>query len=410
MQDTEISEREESAVSPYDRPVEAVLVENDEDEDEHLGWSEDYDISVSPNDFNVSTLCNFLDKRVIVIPDFQRDFVWDKRKASRFIESVTVGLPVPELFLYQVERNKWWVVDGQQRLMSIYYFRRGRFPQPGATVNISRLLRGGNEFSDEVWADNKSFSNFALDLSLRVPGGNEPGKLHGMSYKDIQDSIEIKPLRAIVIRQHKPDGDNAAFEIFDRLNTGGAKLSAHQIRVCVYQSPFLRMVDDLNFIDGWRALYGKHPEKNQRDAQTILRAFAMLSEEEKKEKKEKYESSMLRFLNNFCRKMQDLPESDEHIAFLRELFKGFLRTCEGSENMFRREKGNFLFSLFDTVFVAALGNCFIERRMPQGKINAENVSQLAQNSDFAATIQRNTTSVANVQRRLALARKIISPL
>ena len=288
MQDTEMMEGVGSAdVAAYDRPAEAVLVENEGDEDEHLGWSEDYDISVSPNDFNVSTLCNFLDKRVIIIPDFQRDFVWDKRKASRFIESVTVGLPVPELFLYQVERNKWWVVDGQQRLMSIYYFRRGRFPRAGATVNISRLLREGNGFSDEVWADNKNFSNFALDLSLRVPGGNEPGKLHGMSYKDIQDSIEIKPLRAIVIRQHKPDGDNAAFEIFDRLNTGGVKLSAHQIRVCVYQSPFLRMVDDLNFIDGWRALYGKPPEKNQRDAQIILRAFAMLSEEEKKKKKGK---------------------------------------------------------------------------------------------------------------------------
>ena len=119
---------------------------------------------------------------------------------------------------------------------------------------------------------------------------------------------------------------------------------------------------------------------------------------------------MLRFLNNFCRKMRDLPENDEHIAFLRELFKGFLCACEGSENMFRREKGNFLFSLFDTVFVAALSNCFLERRMPKGKLSAENVAQLAKNSDFAATVRQSTTSVANVRQRLALACKIISPL
>ena len=401
MQDTEVMEREGiAAVSPYERPAEAVFVEDGEEE-EHLGWSEAYDVTVSPNDFNVSTLCNFLDKGVIAIPDFQRDFVWDKRKASRFIESVTIGLPVPELFFYQAERNKWWVVDGQQRLMSVYYFQKGRFPRPGVSVQLSRHIRAEGGFPDEMLADSKLFSNFALNLT--APDGIEPDGLHGKSYGDIQATIELRPLRAIVIRQHKPDGDNAAFEIFDRLNTGGVKLSAQQIRACVYQSPFMRMVDDLNFLGGWRELLGVPPDKNQRDTQMILRAFAMLSDGGN------YASRMLLFLNKFSRKMRAAPADDEQIAFLRGLFDGFLLACKGAEEAFR-PNGKFQISIFEAVFVASMSDCFRQRRMPSGKLDVESINRMVRNADFDATTKKNSTSAANVKRRLEIARENIRPL
>ena len=74
-----------------------------------------YDISVIPNDFNITTV-------------FQRNYIWDKKRASRFIESLILGLPVPQIFLYQKERNKFLVIDGQQRLLSIYYYIKQRFP------------------------------------------------------------------------------------------------------------------------------------------------------------------------------------------------------------------------------------------------------------------------------------------
>ena len=180
---------------------------------------------------------------MIVIPNFQREFVWDKRKASRFIESLAVGLPVPELFLYQIERNKLWVVDGQQRLMTIYFFRKGRFPRPKEVVAVGRRMRDGDMLPEETWADNSKFSRFSLDL--RSPNGGA-GDLNGQSYDDLAGRLELKPLRTIVIRQFSPDGFNAAYEIFDRLNTGGVKLSPQQIRMCLFRSPFLEMVDELN--------------------------------------------------------------------------------------------------------------------------------------------------------------------
>lgn len=64
-----------------------------------------YDISVIPNDFNVMTINNLMETGIIKMPAFQRNYVWDRKRASRFIESLILGLPVPQIFLYQKERN-----------------------------------------------------------------------------------------------------------------------------------------------------------------------------------------------------------------------------------------------------------------------------------------------------------------
>jgi len=91
---------------------------------------EEYDITATPNDFNVITLYNFIESGAIRIPGFQRNFVWDIGRASKLIESLILGLPVPQIFLYEQSRNLFLVIDGQQRLMSIYYFIKQRFPSP----------------------------------------------------------------------------------------------------------------------------------------------------------------------------------------------------------------------------------------------------------------------------------------
>ena len=81
-----------------------------------------YDISIIPNDFNVLTINSLIESNIISMPAFQRNYVWDKKRASRFIESLILGLPVPQIFLYQLERNRYSIIDGQQRLLTIYFF------------------------------------------------------------------------------------------------------------------------------------------------------------------------------------------------------------------------------------------------------------------------------------------------
>src|ERR671918_637764 len=97
---------------------------------------DEYDLTSTPNDFNVGTIFNFIESGSVKIPAFQRNYVWDVSRASKLIESLLLGLPVPQVFLYEEARNKFLVIDGQQRLMSIYYFMKGRFPRRDKRVEL----------------------------------------------------------------------------------------------------------------------------------------------------------------------------------------------------------------------------------------------------------------------------------
>src|SRR6266436_9534638 len=73
-----------------------------------------YDLTATPNDFNILTIFSFIQSGAVKIPGFQRNFVWDQRRASKLVESLIIGLPVPQVFLYEESRNKFLVIDGQQ--------------------------------------------------------------------------------------------------------------------------------------------------------------------------------------------------------------------------------------------------------------------------------------------------------
>ena len=81
-----------------------------------------YEVDCLPNDYNITTLISLIERGYMKIPSFQRNYVWKKEMASKFIESIIIGLPIPQLFLFEKERNNFLVIDGQQRLVTIYVF------------------------------------------------------------------------------------------------------------------------------------------------------------------------------------------------------------------------------------------------------------------------------------------------
>lgn len=92
----------------------------EEKEEMDTGVTE-YDITSTPNDFNISTIFSLVDNGVIKLPPFQRNYVWDEKRASKLIESIILGLPIPQVFLYEQGKNSFYIIDGQQRLLSIYF-------------------------------------------------------------------------------------------------------------------------------------------------------------------------------------------------------------------------------------------------------------------------------------------------
>ena len=82
--------------------------ENDDASDENNISPSIYDIITIPNDFNTKTIVDFIESDSFVIPDFQRNYVWSITHASKFIESVIMGLPIPQIFLYEKNKTNFW--------------------------------------------------------------------------------------------------------------------------------------------------------------------------------------------------------------------------------------------------------------------------------------------------------------
>ncbi len=375
----------------------------DEEEQEDSYPIDQYDLVSSPNDFNTKTLVDFIESGVVNIPGFQRNYVWDIKRASRLIESMIVGLPVPQIFLYEYENNKHLVIDGQQRLMSIYYFVKGRFPRREKLAEIRSIAPGKSAVPETVLSDDGYFRQFRLNLPESVPG--QPNRFNRRSYEELDDELrnrlDLRTIRHIIVRQIAPRGDEAMYEIFNRLNSGGVNLTPQEIRRCAFDSKFYEMLYETNAREDWRNVVGtKVPDINMRDVEILLRGFAMLMSADE------YRPSMIKFLNSFSQQAKSFD--DEQVAKLERLLHSFLASCQGLPNTaFHSVQGRFSPMIFESVFVSVCTEAYKTNQIVDGKIDVKSLSELKEDLDFQSAIQRQTTGTQNVMKRLSRARDIL---
>jgi uncharacterized protein with ParB-like and HNH nuclease domain len=363
----------------------------------------EYDITASPNDFNTLTLFSFIESGVVKIPGFQRNFVWDIKRASKLIESMIIGLPVPQIFLYEEDRNRFLVIDGQQRLMSLYYFIKQRFPRKEKRIELRRIFDAHGNIPDGVLQDDDYFSKFSLQLPEQLP--KHPNRLSKLNYSTLGDyktTFDLRTIRNIIIKQTSPpDDDSSIYEIFNRLNSGGMNLKPQEIRTSLYHSPFYDLLYKLNADAQWRKLLGiSELDIHMKDVEVLLRGFAMLIEE-------KYSPSMVKFLNNFSRKSKKVL--DDQNNYLAQIFHAFLKSCQGlGDRPFHGRKTNkFNISLFEAVFAAQCGPAFKRRDANVDTIDAIQFEALKDDPNFAKASLEKTTSTANVETRLRLAKEFL---
>lgn len=357
----------------------------------------EYDITATPNDFNLSTLISYMDAGALVIPGFQRNYVWDIKRASMLIESLIRGLPVPQLFLYEAERNKFLVIDGQQRLMSIYYFFKQRFPRQNSRPHLRAVFQKYGHIPRETLDDDDHFSNFRLHLPVNVPG--KSNKFHGADYDSLGESqmqFNLRPLRNIVIRQNSPsDEDSAMYEIFNRLNSGGVNLRPQEIRLCLYHSDFYDMLERINTEPVWRRfLRNDEPDLHMKDIEVLLRVFAMLVDSER------YAPSLVKFLNRFSNDAKS--NTAEENQYLELLFKSFLSAADhlSDDTFINKRNGRINIALIESVFFAACKDSFEKGEPVKQALDAERIRELETDAEFVDAASVSTTTRNNVNIRL----------
>lgn len=369
--------------------------ELEENQREESPYSE-FDILAAPNDWNSLTLVNYMERGAIRIPRFQRNFVWDTRKASRLIESLLVGLPVPQIFLYEQSRNRFLVIDGQQRLLSIYFFYKGRFPKAGVRGTLGELLKSDEGLNASALANDDIFQSFKL--SLPTPEGTPPNRFHGLKYDQLgefQSSLDLRTIRNVVVKQVTPAGHESMFEIFNRLNTGGVNLNPQEIRTSLYRSHLIDLALELNREQPWRELIGSQSlDGRMADVECLIRSLALAN-------RRPYASPMTGFVNAFCISAQSWEDTDSEGAIAR--LEAIIGSCRKAGPAAFRRQGRFSPALFEAVVAACWDSPTLSA------ISEPNITALAQDEEFVKSLQEGSTKTSNVAARLSAARRYVAP-
>lgn len=328
-----------------------------------------YQITSYPADL---TLKGYLDKvkaEQIVIPDFQRRYVWDQKRASKLIESFLLGLPVPGVFLYKIRAsNKLSIIDGQQRILSSVRFFQNRFEEK--TFRLTGVM--------PKW-EGKTYEEL-----------DEPDKLL------LDDTV----LRATIVQQLDPADDSSVYHIFERLNTGGMNLNPMEIRRSVYQGEFALLLQELNENEDWRSIIARPKiDKRLRDVELILRIVALQQDWKN------YEKPMKTFLNGFMAKINKMPEVERKVLLenVRTNFEwavGLLNDQLGEKPFHIRGPMNY--AVLDSVY-NAVASC---KKEPEDL--AQKFDELISNVDYLSAVSVSTSDEKVIKIRFEEAIKHLS--
>jgi hypothetical protein len=352
---------------------------------------DEYDLTSTPNDFNTSTIFNFIESGSVKIPGFQRHYVWDLKRASKLVESLIIGLPVPQVFLYEERRNSFLVIDGQQRLMTIYYFVKRRFPKKQQRGMLRDVFDSQGRIPDEILCNDEFFEDF--NLRLTDAGLGRPNKFNGLNYATLGDyktQFDLRTIRNVVVKQIKPsDNESSVYEIFIRLNTGGVNLTPQEIRLSLFHSKLYELLFRLNLQPGWRRILDQpEPDLHMRDIEIMLRSIALWIDGAT------YAPSMVQFLNRFSRRAQVFTEDD-----LKRIEAGFMWFLEAAKDVAPtalKRQARFSIPLFEALFSGAMK---LHDASEPFMLSTEIVESLRHDAEMSKYSSQKTTDASNVRNR-----------
>ncbi len=341
-----------------------------------------YNITSWGADLSFRELITMYNEDELLKPELQRYYVWDKPEASRFIESILLGLPIPSIFLANTKDDKKLIIDGYQRIMTVFdYVKEGVWRKDGKPFKLSNTDKINERYRG------KSF--------IELPSQD-------------QRRIRSTTIHAIMFEQKSPnDNDTSLYQVFERINTGGRALFPQEIRNCVNQGEFNNLLFKLNENENWRTLFGKEEiDLRMRDMEFILRFFALDTNFVKDNKSSSI--SLKKYLNEFMgnHNSQDInviKEREEKFHFVMQFIKNnigensFYNITGGNDLKIRKR---FYPTIFDSICVAVA----IAHRRLGDDIPTENLEkkrlELLKDTEYRTYISEGTMQISHIHGRI----------
>lgn len=315
-------------------------------------------------------------------PRYQRRNAWSSARKSLFIESLILGLPIPQIILAEElnQRGRFIVIDGKQRLLAIRQF-----------------------------ASESGDSDFP---QLRLNGLEDRSDLNGVSYDRLRtesafredlNNFENQTVRTVVIRGW--EHEKYLYSVFLRINTGSVQLSPQELRQALHPGEFSDFIDDISVNSNSlkSALNLQQPDFRMRDVELVLRWFAYknFANEYGGELKRFLDETTLKFNKEWAQKRalleKQAAEFDQSLAATRQIF--------GKEHELRKWNGNSFEKRINRAVFDIMTYYFSDKAIRTAAIqHAAQVKQAFQdectdNQAFLSSLETTTKSIdANCMR------------
>lgn len=321
-----------------------------------------------PYDLVVRTIVGQIDDTSLLVrPPYQRGYVWDNGRASRLIESLLMNIPIPACYFAEEDNGTHTVIDGQQRLYSIWRYVNNQFRLRG--------LRTLVEFSGKAFRD----------LSERE-----------------QRIVLGRTIRCIIVTQESHP--EIRFEVFERLNTGSMQLTDQEIRNAIYRGDFNDLIKSLAEQPRWlEALSKRRLDKRMRDDELVLRFFAM------HDRYLSYQAPLRSFLTNYAASKRGslAPVETDRLTSLFEntvdkvivVFSDHaFRTFSSTNNRWETQVNR---ALFDAVMLVVANLPLPDLQEKRVEIN-EALKDLCRDQTFLDAVSLSTADRTSVTTRIRL--------
>ncbi|AUU21440.1 DUF262 domain-containing protein [Aeromonas caviae] len=340
-------------------------------------------VVITGTDWTTETIIRQIEKgNIRLSPIFQRRDAWTVERKSLFIESILIGMPIPQLVLAEDpnEKGKYIVLDGKQRLLSILQFAatnsRDRYPP----LRLKKLP--------------------ILD------------NLNGKTYEDLQNddynfsTFENQWIRTVIIKNSP--SEVMLSQVFYRLNTGSLPLSPQELRFALYPSPFTTYIDECSEASSAMQYYlgNSSVDFRMRDVELMLRMFTNF------EFIREYKGNLKAFLDNgfrvFSQRYDEFKEKLDNYSVQIEAAHKITLSIFGDDS-YKKWSGDSFESRRNRAIFEILIYVFSDERV-RNKVNSFNhnifkdmfISLFTNSPDFVSSIERTTKSIEAVSTRFNL--------